>query len=157
MISSSLGGKDNLLIGEDISKRKESLDTFMSELENCYRRNNITKRVVGLVKSKMVDVEEEQFAQLLREEYNLSKELGFEGLVIKPCGGNSKKVSPYVGDNRSIWMKYKKDKSEFGGMDNLDLIVMGVYNGKGKRKDFFGSFLMGVYDPYTGCIWPTTK
>ena len=38
---------------------------------------------------------------------------------------------------------------------DLDLVVMGVDYGKGKRKDVFGSFLLGVY--HEGGYYPISK
>ena len=38
---------------------------------------------------------------------------------------------------------------------DLDLVVMGVDFGKGKRKDVFGSFLVGVY--HEGSYYPISK
>lgn len=76
--------------------------------------------------------------------------------MIKPIGTQAK-PSQYIGDNRSVWIKYKKDESEFGSSDNLDLVVIGAYFGEGKRKGVFGSFLLGAYDEESGRIEPVTK
>lgn len=63
-----------------------------------------------------------------------------EGLMIKASN------SSYLPGNRRFWLKYKS-KFEEGEHETLDLVVLGVYNGTGKRDKVFGSFLLGSYDP----------
>lgn len=140
----------NLLLGEDILERKRYLNKFLDRVKQP------EKKFLEIVEYEIQDFTSENYPKCLQDSYQKSKDLGYEGVMIKPIGTKSK-PSEYIGDNRSIWMKYKKDESEFGALDNLDLVVMGVYKGKGKRKNTFGSFLMGVYDKESGDIWPVTK
>lgn len=67
----------------------------------------------------------------------------YEGLIIK---GVSDKY--YTNGTRKHWGKLKKgfkqSESDSQEMD-LDLVVMGVDYGQGKRSNYFGSFLLGVY------------
>ena len=111
--------------------------------------------ILSFVPYEVMEVDE-HFSESLSKIYHEKKRSGFEGLMIKPVGGE-RKPSEYIGDNRSIWIKYKKDESEFGSSDNLDLVVMGAYFGTGKRKGVFGSFLLGAYEQETGKIYPVTK
>ena len=141
---------NSLLFDQDITTRKKKLEEVMAGLHQLEG-----KEVISLVDYEIYDTQVE-FPSKLQDFYASSKKMGFEGVMIKPLGGCNM-LSEYVGDSRSVWMKYKKDETEFGGADNLDLVVMGVYNGDGKRKDVFGSFLLGVYDTGTGDIWPVTK
>ena len=72
--------------------------------------------------------------------FNESISENFEGLMIKAPMGI------YMPSKRSSsWMKLKKDYIESIG-DTLDLVVMGVYYGKGERAGVYGGFLIGSYD-----------
>ncbi|MDR0462994.1 MAG: ATP-dependent DNA ligase [Pseudomonadales bacterium] len=73
--------------------------------------------------------------QLLRE--------GLEGAVIKQID------STYQSGRKGWqWVKIKEEEGSRGMLnDTLDLVVMGYYFGKGKRKDFgIGAFLTGLLD-----------
>jgi DNA ligase-1 len=66
---------------------------------------------------------------------------GLEGAVVK------KASSAYVPGRRAWnWVKFKEVETARGGLaDTLDCVVMGYYQGKGKRAGFgIGAFLVGV-------------
>lgn len=70
---------------------------------------------------------------------------GCEGLMVKSLYEGSE----YKPGERSFnWLKLKKDylATEEGLCDSLDLVPIGAYFGKGKRKGMYGSFLLAVYD-----------
>ncbi len=68
---------------------------------------------------------------------------GCEGLVAKNIG----KESIYrAGAREFLWIKYKRDyQAELG--DTVDLVVVGAFAGKGKRKGTYGALLMASYNP----------
>lgn len=150
-----LAMNNSLLLGMDILERKQKIEELKSKLEPARKLSGMKDEILRFVSFEVMDLDE-NFSKSLSEIYREKKHRGFEGLMIKPVGG-IKKPSEYIGDNRSIWIKYKKDESEFGSSDNLDLIVMGAYFGTGKRKGVFGSFLLGAYEQETGKIYPVTK
>jgi DNA ligase-1 len=66
---------------------------------------------------------------------------GCEGLMAKSIGPDSR----YRAGNRGfLWIKYKKEyRSEMN--DTVDLVVVGAFAGRGKRKGFYGALLMATY------------
>jgi DNA ligase-1 len=67
---------------------------------------------------------------------------GLEGLVVKKPNGK------YIPGKRNFnWIKLKRQ--EEGHLDDtIDAVVLGYYNGKGKRARFgIGAFLVGLYNP----------
>ncbi|CAD7935177.1 unnamed protein product [Amoebophrya sp. A120] len=76
--------------------------------------------------------------QRLNELLNLSVKNGCEGLMLKSF------QSTYESSKRSYeWLKLKKDYIESTG-DTLDVTVVGVFYGNGRRAGWFGSFLLAV-------------
>ncbi len=67
---------------------------------------------------------------------------GCEGLVAKNIG----KDSIYrAGAREFLWIKYKREyKVEIG--DTVDLVIVGAFAGKGKRKGTYGALLMAAYN-----------
>ncbi|CAD8106742.1 unnamed protein product [Paramecium primaurelia] len=66
---------------------------------------------------------------------------GLEGIMIK-------KDTIYSPGSRNDWLKIKKEK-------DVDLVVLGGYYGQGKRQQWLGSFLLGIYE--NGRLHPIAK
>jgi DNA ligase-1 len=66
---------------------------------------------------------------------------GCEGLVVK-----DQKSVYRAGAREFAWIKLKR---EYNGeiTDSLDLIVVGAFHGRGRRKGKYGAFLLASYDP----------
>jgi len=59
---------------------------------------------------------------------------GFEGIMAKHKG------SPYLpGERSGFWLKIKK-------AFDLDAVICGYLEGEGRRRQYFGSLILGVYD-----------
>lgn len=99
------------------------------------------------ISETLVDDEEVNLDEGLTEELerllNESMEAKTEGLMIKCYEGPG---SEYLPSQRTVnWLKLKKDYLEGIG-DSLDLVPVGAWYGRGKRVNFYGAFLLAVYD-----------
>ncbi len=73
--------------------------------------------------------------------FNWCIENGSEGIIAKSC----KEDSIYTAGARGYnWIKWKQEYQEM--VDTFDLVVVGAYYGKGKRKGSYGSLLCCVYN-----------
>jgi DNA ligase-1 len=68
---------------------------------------------------------------------------GCEGLICKSVGPDS----GYRAGNRGWqWIKLKRDyRSELS--DTVDLVVVGAFTGRGRRRGLYGAVLLAAYDP----------
>jgi DNA ligase-1 len=88
----------------------------------------------------------------LQEYYDIAKQKGLEGLVVK------KPEDPYQAGARSFsWVKLKKADQKLLD-DSVDCVVLGYYAGRGVRSKFgIGGFLVGVIDPEKDVFKTVTK
>jgi len=120
------------LDGEDLTmksypERRKILENVVEETE----RVKFAHRIVS------EDIEE------IKEFFNKAIEDGCEGLVAKNIGEES---IYRAGAREFLWIKYKRDyKVEMG--DTVDLVVVGAFAGKGKRRGTYGALLMAAYNP----------
>jgi DNA ligase-1 len=72
--------------------------------------------------------------------FNETVEKGLEGIVVKSMSNSS----VYEAGKRSwFWFKWKQEYSE-GMRETFDLVVVGSYYGRGRRKGSFGALLCAV-------------
>ncbi|MBD3361062.1 ATP-dependent DNA ligase [Candidatus Peregrinibacteria bacterium] len=67
---------------------------------------------------------------------------GLEGIIVKSTSKNS---IYQPGKRGWLWIKWKKEYAE-GMQESFDVVVVGSYHGKGRRKGMFGALLCAVYN-----------
>lgn len=89
----------------------------------------------------------------LEDFFESAIENGCEGLVCKAIG----EKSVYQAGNRGwLWIKFKRDyKSEL--RETLDLVVVGAFHGRGKRKGGYGALLLASYNEKEDTFQTITK
>lgn len=91
--------------------------------------------IVHLAKRTVTESIEE-----IEDFFNETVEKGLEGIVVKSMSSSS----IYEAGKRSwFWFKWKQEYSE-GMRETFDLVVVGSYYGRGKRKRSFGALLCAV-------------
>lgn len=120
------------LDGEDLTQRP-----YPERREILERVIQLTDRVKFAHRLVSDNIEE------IKEFFNRAIEDGCEGLVAKNIGEES---IYRAGAREFLWIKYKRDyKVEMG--DTVDLVVVGAFAGKGRRRGTYGALLMAAYNP----------
>jgi DNA ligase-1 len=120
------------LNGEDMTsrpypERRKALEGWIEPGE----RVKLSHRIVS------EDVDE------IKRFFNQAIQDGCEGLVAKNIGEES---IYRAGAREFLWIKYKRDyRVEMA--DTTDLVVVGAFAGKGRRKGTYGALLMAAYNP----------
>jgi DNA ligase-1 len=88
-------------------------------------------------------------------------EAAFEQAVTDGCEGLvCKSVSPAAGYQAGargwLWIKLKRDyRTDLS--DTVDLVVVGAFAGRGRRRGVYGALLLAAYDPATELFAAVTK
>lgn len=124
-----------LFIFDVLSKNGKSyLTTPFNERRKELEKINFGSDKIELTRQNIVDD-----PSVMRDFIKKYLSEGLEGAVIK------KMDAPYKAGGRGYhWVKYKKT-TEKGVADTIDCLVMGTYEGKGRRTGFgVGAFLVGI-------------
>jgi DNA ligase 1 len=78
---------------------------------------------------------------------------GCEGLMCKSTSANS---VHQAGARGWLWIKYKREY-QMKLQDTLDLVVVGAFHGRGKRRGRYGALLLAAYDPAAGAFRTITR
>ncbi|MEM1946313.1 MAG: ATP-dependent DNA ligase [Candidatus Caldarchaeum sp.] len=120
------------LDGEDLTTK-----TFLERrktLEKIVEEDERIKLSKGLLADSPEEIEK-IFAEAVED--------GCEGVIVKSVAEDS---VYRAGARGWQWIKFKRDyRSEM--IDTVDLVVVGAFHGKGRRKGRFGALLMAAYDP----------
>ena len=119
-------GKEDLL-SKPLKQRRKYLTKLLKQPVGCL--NLTPQHVVVAVKE-------------MKKWFNQYIEQGLEGIMVKKLDSNYQ-----AGSRNFNWVKFKPSAMA-NVEDTLDLVVLGWYQGKGKRNKFgIGAFLVGLYDP----------
>ena len=113
--------------GEDFPRRRERLARLLRPTER-----------VRLAEQRIVSS-----ADGAKEFLDEAISAGGEGVVAKSLREGS---SYRAGARGYWWIKYKRDYT-IGLSDSIDGVVVGAFQGRGRRAGRFGAFLLAVYDP----------
>lgn len=124
----------DLLLIEDESFLDKAYPIRRKKLEEIVNPND----EIRLVVAKEIRSTEE-----LLEFFNEARNAGTEGIIAKSIGGDS----IYQAGNRGfLWIKLKG--LEGGKLaDTVDVVIVGAFYGRGRRKGWYGTYIGAVYDP----------
>jgi DNA ligase-1 len=108
-------------------------------LERMKALAGIVKKGKNLTLTKMVVTEEVDEIERI---FNESLKQGYEGIIAK----STSPESVYQPGTRGwLWIKWKKEYVK-GMIDTFDLVIIGAYYGRGRRKGVYGALLCASYD-----------
>ncbi len=118
--------------GEDLTMR--SFLERRRKLESVVEEDEKVRLSKGVLTSSPEEIEK-IFAEAV--------EYGCEGVIVKSVADDS---VYRAGARGWQWIKFKRDyRSEM--IDTVDLVVVGAFHGKGRRRGRFGALLMAAYNP----------
>lgn len=112
------------IMAEAYIKRKERLKKIIQEGKHLLLSDSFS--------SENIEEIDLFFQEMLKE--------GYEGIIIKAHEGEYQ-----AGTRGWNWIKWKKDYVQ-DMSDTLDLVIVGAFHGKGKRKGVYGALLCAAYD-----------
>ncbi len=124
----------DLLKFENVSFIDKSFPDRREKLEEIVRERDELR----LVKSVLINNTDE-----LLDFFNEARNNGTEGIIAKSINKNSL----YQAGNRGfLWIKLKG--LEGGKLkDSVDVVLIGAFYGRGRRKGVYGTYIGAVYDP----------
>ncbi|HWR26088.1 MAG TPA: ATP-dependent DNA ligase, partial [Methanosarcina sp.] len=134
----------DILYLEGNSLLKEPYPERRSLLEKHVKESGIIRLAERIVTDSLEEIEE-FFSRTLEKK--------LEGIVIKAMGSSS----IYEAGKRSwLWLKWKEEYAK-GMRETFDLVIVGRYYGRGKRKGSFGALLCAILNEEEQCFETFTK
>lgn len=123
----------DILYLEGNSLLKEPYPERRALLEKHLKESGVIRLARRIVTENLEEIE---------DFFNETLEKRLEGIVIK----STSDASVYEAGKRSwFWLKWKEEYAE-GMRETFDLVVVGRYYGKGRRKGSFGALLCAVFN-----------
>ncbi|MHA1193834.1 MAG: ATP-dependent DNA ligase [Promethearchaeota archaeon] len=120
---------DESYIDKPFPLRRKKLEEIINE-----------KDEIKLVESKLIHSTEE-----LLEFFQEARKKGNEGIIAKSI----KEDAVYQAGNRGfLWIKMKGLEGR-KLKDSVDVVLIGAFHGRGRRKGVYGTYIGAVYDPLT--------
>jgi DNA ligase 1 len=117
----------------------------LTELSYLDRRARLSEAVTLSDRLRLTTALEVATAPALDAMFEQAVADGSEGLVCKSTGPDS---IYHAGARGWQWIKLKRDyRTELA--DTIDLVVVGAYAGRGRRRGTYGAVLLAAYDPET--------
>ncbi len=123
----------DLLLLENKPYLQEPYPTRRKKLENIIKNS----WHIQLIRNKITSNIDE-----IKKFFETGVQKGTEGVVIKSCA----KESVYKAGTRAwLWVKWKQEYAK-GLRDTFDLVAVGAFSGKGRRKSGYGALLCAAYN-----------
>ncbi|MBD3309940.1 ATP-dependent DNA ligase [Candidatus Woesearchaeota archaeon] len=117
----------NSMLKKPYPKRREKLEKII---------NQRSKKV------RLADRKTSRKFEQIKDFFEKAVKDGLEGIIVK----STSKDSIYKPGKRGwLWIKWKKEYEE-GMQESFDVVVVGSFHGKGRRKGMFGALLCAVYN-----------
>lgn len=106
------------------------------------RRKKLEKAIKKSNKVRLAKRKSSRQFEDIKEFFKKAVEKGLEGIIVK----STSKDSVYQPGKRGwLWIKWKKEYAE-GIQESFDVVTVGSYHGKGRRKGSFGALLCAAYN-----------
>jgi DNA ligase 1 len=117
----------------------------LTRLPYLDRRGRLAEAVTLSDRLRLTTALEVRTAPALEAAFEQAVADGSEGLVCKSTGPDA---IYQAGARGWLWIKLKRDyRTELA--DTVDLVVVGAYAGRGRRRGMYGAVLLAAYDPDT--------
>ena len=115
----------------------------LTQLSYPQRRARLAEAITPSARLRLTTATQVTTASALDEAFEQAVTEGCEGLLCKS-------VSPVAGYRAGargwLWIKLKRDyRTELA--DTVDLVVVGAFAGRGRRRGVYGALLLAAYDP----------
>jgi DNA ligase-1 len=115
----------------------------LTRLSYPQRRARLAEAITPSARLQLTTAAQVTTAEALDETFEQAVTDGCEGLL---CKSVSPTAGYQAGARGWLWIKLKRDyRTELA--DTVDLVVVGAFAGRGRRRGVYGALLLAAYDP----------